>query len=180
MLICPESHTMSIGGVVHSGYGWMASALIPLCFVPRCCKYCGISRLYSIFNVGVRMRILGVAFLLLVPSTAFAGDTGDASFLTQLRAQAEHGGPKQQLMLANLLHEGVSKDDREAFKWWQRAAAAGDAQAQLALATAYRNGYGVAKDDLRAAEWERRAGSDQGMCCPSGWGHPDKDGVMAR
>ena len=41
---------------------------------------------------------------------------------------------------------GVAEDDREAVKWYRRAAEQGDASAQLNLGFMYSNGEGVAQD----------------------------------
>lgn len=46
---------------------------------------------------------------------------------------------------------GMPQDMGEAIKWYQKAAAQGDARAQLLLAAAYANGEGVVKNDTEAA-----------------------------
>lgn len=50
----------------------------------------------------------------------------------------------------------------QALASWRPLAEAGDAQAQLYLAYAYRRGLGVARDDVQAAHWYRRA-AEQGL-----------------
>ena len=59
--------------------------------------------------------------------------------------------------------EGVPKDDREAVKWYRRAAEQGDASAQFNLGVMARdsNGEGVPEDDREAVKWYRRA-AEQG------------------
>ena len=57
--------------------------------------------------------------------------------------------------------EGVPKDDREAVKWFRRAAGQGFADAQFNLGLMYANGEGVPEDDREAVKWYRRA-AEQG------------------
>ncbi|MEE9139264.1 MAG: tetratricopeptide repeat protein [Alphaproteobacteria bacterium] len=52
-------------------------------------------------------------------------------------------------------------DYRAAYREWADLAAAGDADAQVALAGLYRSGLGVPQDGSRAADWYRRA-AEQG------------------
>ena len=48
-------------------------------------------------------------------------------------------------------------DYRAALKAWRPLALAGDAEAQVALASLYADGLGVARDEAEAARWYRRA-----------------------
>ena len=62
--------------------------------------------------------------------------------------------------LQNLLNangEGVPEDDREAVKWYRKAAEQGDALAQNNLGLMYANGEGVPEDDREAVKWYQRA-----------------------
>ena len=43
---------------------------------------------------------------------------------------------------------GVIKDDKEAVKWYRKAAEQGDASSQYLLGWMYSNGRGVIKDDI--------------------------------
>lgn len=49
----------------------------------------------------------------------------------------------------------------EAVKWYRKAAAQGDAEAQNYLGTCYAQGEGVPKDMVEAVKWSRKA-ADQG------------------
>ena len=49
--------------------------------------------------------------------------------------------------------EGLPRDDKEATKWFRKAAEQGHAQAQLKLGIAYMEGVGVPKDLVAAYAW---------------------------
>jgi len=57
---------------------------------------------------------------------------------------------------------GVSQDDREAVKWYRKAAEQGDALAQYNLGGMYDEGQGVPQNDGEAAKWYLRA-AEQGI-----------------
>ena len=52
---------------------------------------------------------------------------------------------------------GVERDPAEAARWWARAAARGDADAQAMLGAALLTGAGVARDPVAALTWLTRA-----------------------
>jgi TPR repeat protein len=53
--------------------------------------------------------------------------------------------------------EGVLKDDKQAIKWYRKAADQGYADAQLNLGDTYANGLGVLKDLSKAKYWIKKA-----------------------
>lgn len=53
--------------------------------------------------------------------------------------------------------EGVAADAKQAFEWYQRAAAGGDSVAQVNLALCYEKGNGTAKDGSMAFNWYVKA-----------------------
>jgi TPR repeat protein len=53
--------------------------------------------------------------------------------------------------------EGVSQDSAQAATWFRKAAEQGDADAQVHLGFAYKEGWGVQQDIAEAAIWFRRA-----------------------
>ena len=57
--------------------------------------------------------------------------------------------------------EGVTQDYEEAFRWYQKAAERGLANAQFNLGWMYRKGEGVMQDNQQAVKWYRKA-ADQG------------------
>jgi TPR repeat protein len=58
--------------------------------------------------------------------------------------------------------KGVLEDDKEAVKWYHKAANQGYADVQYNLAQMYRRGEGVLKDDKEAVKWYHKA-ADQGV-----------------
>ncbi|MDE2732348.1 MAG: DUF805 domain-containing protein, partial [Bacteroidota bacterium] len=56
---------------------------------------------------------------------------------------------------------GVSQDNQEAVKWYQRSADQGNASAQCRLGLMYAKGRGVSRDDQEAMKWFRLS-ADQG------------------
>ncbi len=85
-----------------------------------------------------------------------------------MKKQAEIGNGDAQLVLGEMYYggQGVSKDDAEAVKWWQKAAEQGHAKAQYNLGEIYRSGnpYGdqpinsvVITDNAKAAVWYQKA-----------------------
>ena len=78
---------------------------------------------------------------------------------------------------------GVSQNYTEAVKWYRRAAAQEDAQAQHNLGYAYFNGQGVRQDYGLAVEWFRKAVQqgyapsqyELGLCYSKGFGVPQNE-----
>jgi TPR repeat protein len=52
---------------------------------------------------------------------------------------------------------GVQKDEAEAVRWWQRAAARGEVNAQYGLGMALLRGRGIARVDSLAYDWLAKA-----------------------
>ena len=52
---------------------------------------------------------------------------------------------------------GVTKDYREAVKWYLKAAAQGESSAMLNLGNCYSLGKGVSEDQSEAIKWYRKA-----------------------
>jgi TPR repeat protein len=89
--------------------------------------------------------------------------------LAGLRALAVAGDPAAAKGMGDLYDShwltaetSVSKNDAEAFKWYLRAARAGDIGAANNAAYDYQNGHGTAPDMFFAAQWYRAA-ADGGM-----------------
>jgi TPR repeat protein len=91
--------------------------------------------------------------------------SGDyAKTVELLRPLADKGGAAAQYRLALMYTEGkgVTRDDKVALMWFQRAAEQGDVSAQYEAGVSYATGAGPAKNDAEAAKWFRRA-AEQGM-----------------
>jgi uncharacterized protein len=67
----------------------------------------------------------------------------------------------QEIKLADayLAGHGVAQDPKLAAYWYEKAAGAGDAQAELQTGYLYETGFGVTKDPARAAHWYQLAAS---------------------
>jgi TPR repeat protein len=84
--------------------------------------------------------------------------------VAELRAKAEGGDTKAQLLLASDCDygRGVPQDYAEAARWYDKAATAGDPIAQNNLGSLYQNGLGVPKDYAKAVELYRKS-AEQGF-----------------
>ncbi len=80
------------------------------------------------------------------------GDPAEAALW--VRSAAEYGMPAAQLRLGRMLLEGngVERDERAAFIWFDRAANRGDAEAMNMAGRCHENGWGVPTDMWKAAE----------------------------
>lgn len=83
--------------------------------------------------------------------------------LERLRAEAERNNPAAQYDLGLIYARGetVAKDDKEAARWFERAAKQGLPAAQFNLGLFYEQGRGVARNDSRAFHWYQSA-AEQG------------------
>jgi TPR repeat protein len=82
---------------------------------------------------------------------------------SQTMADAEKGDAESQWKLG-LMYEcglGVFKDDKEACKWFEKAADQGHAYAQYNLGVMYEHGYDVLQDEKEAVKWYEKA-AEQG------------------
>lgn len=89
--------------------------------------------------------------------------TKDASDFDTWRSASEVGDAGACFLRAVQFEIGIGEkqNDKEAFKWYHKAAAQGIAAAQCALGHMYFLGYGVAESDAAAALWFQQA-ADQG------------------
>src|SRR6478752_1126336 len=78
---------------------------------------------------------------------------GDA--IADLATKAEAGEIAAQVELANIYAkgQGVAKDEKEAAKWYLKAAEQGNPEAQLFLGSAYLRGRVFRRDGGAAAKW---------------------------
>jgi len=126
-------------------------------------------------NVGtvgkkVKTVIVGLG-LLSLSSLALAGDFDDAYEAASAQeyekaakiwhSLAQKGNPDAQFNLAMIYHSGAAGmlDEKQAVKWYQKAAANGHVKAQEYLAVGYREGwFGLDKDLSQAEFWETKLG----------------------
>ncbi len=103
---------------------------------------------------------IAAGLLLLAQSNAFAVPGVDAD-LPDIRVSAEHGHIHDQIALGNayLSGRGVDQDFKQAAYWYEKAAGAGDPDAQNEVGYFYEIGLGVSSDPARAAHWFQLAAS---------------------
>ena len=82
-------------------------------------------------------------------------------------AEGGNSEAQYQLGITYYIGDGVWPDNREAVKWYRKAAEQGHAKAQYKLGCAYSIGSGVKQDDKEAVKWFRKAaeqGNDEAQC----------------
>lgn len=79
--------------------------------------------------------------------------------IPRTQSAAERGSIQQQIELAAAYFagKGVTRDEKQAAYWYEKAANAGDPSAQLQIGFFYEAGIGVPRDSARAAAWFQRA-----------------------
>lgn len=95
-----------------------------------------------------------------------------------LRRRAEADDAKAQCELAGRYSfgEGVKRDLKEAFRWYERAAINGSCDGMFNLATCYKRGEGVSRDIDAAVSWYTRAAEEDQMLAPFALGEIYLDG----
>jgi TPR repeat protein len=81
-----------------------------------------------------------------------------------ISAAARYGFPEAQLMLGQMLLDGIrlDRDHPTAIRWFRRAAEAGSAEAMNMVGRCFELGWGVTADPATAASWYRKA-ADLGL-----------------
>ena len=104
---------------------------------------------------------------------AFSGTQAaeyDAAVVKEWKARAERGDASFQCSLGECYAvgncEGIPQDFPTARKWFEKAAAQGDTEAQLNLGVMYANGLSVRQNKQTAREWYGKAcdNGDQRGC----------------
>ena len=82
-------------------------------------------------------------------------ESTDNNQFNEMKRLAEQGDTEAQYNLGRIYNkgEGVTKNYKEAFKWYSLAANQGDASAQYSLGNMYLDGKGVIQDDKEAYKW---------------------------
>jgi len=102
------------------------------------------------------LHIVGVAALAL---GALDRATAVEPDIPRIQAGAEKGSIQQEIELAGAYFagHGVTRDEKQAAYWYEKAANSGDPGAQLQIGFFYEAGIGVERDPARAAVWFQRA-----------------------
>jgi TPR repeat protein len=99
------------------------------------------------------VRYLAIS-LVLTFTLAVSLFAAELSFeLVKERAEAGNASAQAYLGVMYREGEGVEQDEREAAKWFRKAAYQGHALAQGSLAVMYLGGMGVPKNDVEAYAW---------------------------
>jgi TPR repeat protein len=103
----------------------------------------------------VKIYVLVMTILWLIPVSA----QGTSQQIAALHARAQSGDSKAevQLGMAYASGDGVAADEKEAVKWFRRAAEKGNAAGEYSLAEMYLTGRGVEPDISQAVKWLSRA-----------------------
>src|SRR5258707_5558185 len=99
-------------------------------------------------------------------------DSGGAEDLTTVRAHAEQGSIRDEILLAGdyFTGTGVAQDPKMAAYWYEKAAGHGSPDAQNQIGYFYQAGIGVPKDSKRAVHWYQLAAAS---------GFPKAKGTLA-
>jgi TPR repeat protein len=86
------------------------------------------------------------------------------SNIKEVKTKAKAGDPESQVALGwhYMNGDGLPKDEKEAIRWFTRAAEQGYAKAQHNLGVCYAFGNGVAEDKVESVRWFRKA-AEQGI-----------------
>lgn len=86
------------------------------------------------------------------------------TYIKEVKTKAKAGDPESQLALGSIYMNGyvLPKDEKEAIRWFTRAAEQGYAEAQHNLGVCYAFGKGVAEDKVESVRWFRKA-AEQGI-----------------
>ena len=86
------------------------------------------------------------------------------TYIKEVKTKAKAGDPESQVALGSIYMNGfvLPKDEKEAIRWFTRAAEQGYAEAQHNLGVFYSFGKGVAEDKVESVRWFRKA-AEQGI-----------------
>jgi uncharacterized protein len=103
-------------------------------------------------RLGVSVLPLSCVLWTTMPACA---DAGAAIDLTHVRALAEQGSVRDEIVLAGhyFTGTGVAQDSKMAAYWYEKAAGHGNPEAQNEIGYFYQAGIGVAPDTKRALHW---------------------------
>ena len=90
------------------------------------------------------------------------GETTVKTYFPKNKALAEKGDVEAQFKLGKIYGIGwigVTKDYKQAFYWFEKAAVQGDTEAQFNLGYMYFNGKGVKRNYEQAIYWTKKAGT---------------------
>ena len=119
---------------------------------------------YGLLVLALLWGMCGLAWAGLDEGLAALEGKDYAAARKELLPLAKKGNARAQNALGLMYHRGgasVVRNDREAVRWFRKAAAQGDAEGQFHLGLMYCEGMGVARDVRQAIRWYLKA-ADQG------------------
>jgi len=108
----------------------------------------------------IGLAVLGLMFcLILMPNFALALEEDPSELFWALIEEARWGESEAQYAVAMMYAagEGVEMDQKEAAKWFEKAADEGHPHAMFKIAERYETGTGVKRDPDKAMMWYRKA-----------------------
>jgi TPR repeat protein len=108
----------------------------------------------------IGLAVLGLMFcLILMPNFALALEEDPSELFWGLIEEARWGESEAQYAVAMMYAagEGVEMDQKEAAKWFEKAAEEGHPHAMFKIAERYEKGNGIAKDPEMAILWYKKA-----------------------
>ena len=109
-------------------------------------------------------RTVSILSVLIITTTVAGFGQRRASYIVdpdipRIEAGAEGGSISREIELgaAYLTGRGVARDEKQAARWYEKAANSGDPAAQEEIGYFYQAGIGVERDPARAAQWFERA-----------------------
>jgi hypothetical protein len=153
MVAIAYSATRSIRGSASAIWRWMRSAFSFLPFIVA----------FALLTAGGIASIIGGAFFLISCGAALHHYLRVERPMKRIAADPTSLSPADQNDLGIAYYNGlrVSRDYREAMKWFRMAADHGFSSAQSSLGVGYVQGHGVPQDHAEAVRWFRMA-ADQG------------------
>lgn len=133
--------------------------------------------------------LLAIMFILALCGRAGAGleeglnafeDNDYATALTELKPLADQGSIEAQNALGKMYNTGgagLPRDDREAVKWFRKAALQRSSEGQLNLGIMYAEGMGVKKDIREALKWYRKSAAQRNTAAQYRIGEIYENGV---
>jgi TPR repeat protein len=109
-------------------------------------------------------RTVSILSVLIITTTVAGFGQRRASYIVdpdipRIETGAEGGSISREIELgaAYLTGRGVARDEKQAARWYEKAANSGDPAAQEEIGYFYQAGIGVERDPARAAQWFERA-----------------------
>jgi uncharacterized protein len=108
-----------------------------------------LSRKMKLFGIVLLVTAVMIDGVIVFPTVQF--------YLWQIEALQGNIDAQKNLAHAYLAGKGTQENDKEAVKWYRKAADQGDAEAQDNLGNCYHNGRGVEQDNKEAVIWWNKA-----------------------